>query len=437
MTHLAQDAFGTEPDSVTLQGDDRSKTLFVRLSLMMLLEFVVFGSWFATLGLVLATHGLPQIIGSAYSLGAVAAILSPLFLGAIGDRFLAAEKVLGLAHLAGGALMLTVPSVVSTGNGKLSLWAIFVYMLFFIPTLGLTNTIALRHVGKQQRWFPYIRVFGTFGWVLAGVGVGAARLSASTGVFTVAGCAGVVLGIYAFTLPVTPPLAKAARFSIGDVIGAKAFVLFRQWNFSVLMICTLLTSISLGVYNSYASPYLGALGISNVAGVLAIGQASEVLFIVVIPFALRTIGMKWSLLGGMAMWGVRFFLFIMAAKSRASIAVIGIALQGICNDFFLILSSMYIDRITPGDLKAQAQSWLIIVISGFGSGLGALVSGSGYASTVAQHPGAGGAAWIPLWLVPIGVAVLTSAIWISLFRDPPFKAAASAEYPRSPLEKRI
>jgi nucleoside transporter len=404
------------PTAVPSSSSPISVLMLVRLSAMMLLEFIVFGSWFATLGLVLATYKLPTIIGDAYSLAAVAAIFSPLCLGAIGDRFLAAQKVLGLAHLVGGALMLFMPGLVQSGKGSSVLMLIFVYMLFFMPTLGLTNTIAFRHLEGNQRMFPYVRVFGTFGWVVAGIGVGALGLSASTGVFTVAGIASFVLAAYSFTLPSTPPPAKGEKFSIADVFGAKAFVLFRHRNFTVLIICALLTSICLGVYNAFASPYLGALGISNVAGVLAIGQASEVIFIVTIPFVLSRIGMKWGLLAGMGMWGVRFLLFMLAAHGHAWFAIVGVAVQGICNDFFLILSAMYIDRVAPVDLAAQAQGWLIMVISGFGGAIGGFVGGQVYGAAVASHPDAGPTAWTPLWLVPIGAAILTGILWVCFFR---------------------
>jgi MFS family permease len=203
---------------------------------------------------------------------------------------------------------------------------------------------------------------------------------------------------------------------MGDIIGAKAFVLFRHRNFTVLILCALLTSISLGVYNAFASPYLGALGISNVAGVLAIGQTSEVIFIVTIPFVLSRIGMKWGLLAGMGMWGVRFLLFVLAAHGHAWLAIVGVALHGICNDFFLILSAMYIDRVAPVELAAQAQGWLILVISGFGGAIGGFVGGWIFGAAVAAHPEAGPTAWTPLWLVPIGAAILTGVLWISLFR---------------------
>jgi nucleoside transporter len=324
---------------------------------------------------------------------------------------------LGLAHLIGGALMFMLPSAVKAENANLVIFLIFAHMLFFMPTLGLTNAIAFHHLKGNKKTFPYVRVCGTIGWVLAGISVGAMGLSSSTGVFTFAGIASVVLGLYSFTLPNTPPNAKGAKFSIGDLIGAKSFVLFRERNFTVLILCAFLTSISLGVYNSFASPYLGALGISNVAGVLAIGQASEVIFIVCVPFVLARLGMKWALLFGMVMWGVRFLLFILASNGQTNIAIVGVALHGICNDFFLILSAMYIDRVTPAEFKAQAQSWLIMAISGFGSAAGSLISGAIFAQTVALNPQGGAAAWTPIWLVPIGSAIITAIIWISFFKS--------------------
>lgn len=392
------------------------KFLFLRLSVMMLLQFIVFGSWFATLGLVLATNKLPAIIGTAYSLGAFAAIISPILLGAIGDRFFPSQKVLGIAHLAGGCLMLALPAAVRAGDGTLTLVMIFVYMLLFQPTLGLSNAIAFRHLGHNPKAFPYTRIFATLGWVIAGLAVGALGLSASTGVFTVAGVVSIVFAVYSFTLPSTPPPAKGMPFSLGDIFGAKSFVLFKKRNFAILMLCAFLTSISLGVYNSYASPYLSVLGIKNVAGVLAIGQASEVIFIASVPFVLSRLGMKWALLVGMTMWGVRFVLFAMAGEGQAWMAIVGVALHGICNDFFLILSAMYIDRMAPVHLKAQAQSWLIMAISGYGAAAGALISGAIYGSTVALHPEAGATAWTSLWLVPIIAAAVTALLWIFGFR---------------------
>ncbi|MEU4896423.1 MFS transporter [Streptomyces sp. NPDC044780] len=392
--------------------------VFLQLIAMMLLEFAVFGSWFATVGLVLATNGLPSIIGTAFTLAAVAAIVSPMLLGALGDRFLPSQKALGLAHLLGGAVMLFLPAAVRAGGGPLVLALTFVYMLFFQPTLGLTNAIAFRHLGADQRRFPYIRVFGTIGWVLSGTVVGQLGLSSSANLFYATAVASFALGVYAFTLPDTPPSAKGVRFSLGDLVGAKAFRLMRHRNYAVLMVCALFTSISLGVYNTYASPYAGALGFSDVAGTLALGQASEVAFIVTIPFVLKHIGMKWSLFAGMCMWAVRFSLFIQAAHGAHEAAITAIVLQGICNDFFLVLAAMYIGQVAPVELMAQAQSMLILVVSGFGQCIGALTSGWIYDATVGAQAHSVPGDWGAVWSLPIVSALIAAVVWALFFRHP-------------------
>ncbi|WP_309067098.1 MFS transporter [Microbacterium sp.] len=405
-----------------------SGSLFIRLCAMMLLEFIVFGSWFATLGLVLATNGLDMIIGTAYSFAALGAIFSPMLLGAIADRYISSQKVLAGVHMVGGILLLLLPGLVAAQAGGAVLGLILVYMLFFMPTLGLTNTIAFRHLGGNDKLFPYVRVFGTIGWIVAGLGVGWAGLSASTGVFVVAAVASFALGIYAFTLPKTPPTG-GGRFSFGDLVGAKSWVLFRQRNFVIFGICALLTTICLATYNAYAAPFLGALGIENVAGVLAIGQISEVIFIVTIPFVLVRLGMKWALLGGMVMWGVRFVLFMLAAGDMPWLAIVGIALHGICNDFFLILGAMYVDQVAPVALKAQAQSYFLFVSTGLGAFLGSLVAGQVYNAVVAPSVASGESdlgAWSALWLLPIGASAVTAVLWIVFFRMSEHRATEAA-----------
>ncbi len=395
-----------------------SGALFARLSLMMLLQFIIFGSWFATLGLVLATNGLHTIIGTAYSFAALGAIFAPMLVGAIADRYISSQKVLAVVHAIGGVLLLFMPGLVASASGGMLLGLIFVYMLFFIPTLGLTNTIVFRHLAGYDKVFPYIRVFGTLGWIVAGLGVGWAGLSASTGVFVVAGIASFVLAAYAVTLPKTPPTGDG-RFSIGDLVGAKSWVLFRQRNFVIFGLCALLTCVSLSTYNAYASPFLGALGFENVAGILTIGQISEVIFIVTIPIVLIKIGMKWALFGGMIMWGVRFLLFVLAAPDMPWLAVVGIALHGICNDFFLILGAMYVDQVAPTRLKAQSQSYFLFVTTGLGAFIGSLVAGQVYNAFVAPSVEAGEndpSVWSALWMLPIGASVLTAVLWIVFFR---------------------
>lgn len=408
------------PSLSQCSSDDKATTksgVFIQLSVMMLLEFVVFGSWFATLGLVLQSHGMSSYIGVTYTLCAVAAMVSPLFLGALSDRFMESQRVLSIAHILGGLLLLLLPSLVDTQQIGLFLTCVFAYMILFMPTLGLVNSISLRHLGESRMNFAYIRICAPLGWVIAGFGIGMAGLSASVTIFIIAAVSSFVLGIYALTLPSTPPPEKGSRFTLGDLVGAKAFVLFKNRNFTILIICSLLTSISLGVYNAFAASYLSVLGISNVAGALALGQLSEIVFIATIPFVLSKIGMKKTLLVGIAMWGLRFVLFSLSPYHDSSLAVVGVALHGICNDFCVVIAAMYIDRLAPKQLAAQAQSWVILVFSGVGAAVGSILSGGLYSMFVASNPDGGSQAWTVLWAAPIVVVVVNMLIWIFMFND--------------------
>lgn len=401
------------------------KLLSARLSTVMFLQFIVFGAWFATLGLVLASNGLADIIGSAYFYSAIAAILSPLVLGSIGDRYLAPKYVLSLAHLVGATLLCVIPSAVVAGDATLTLVLIFAYMLSFQPTLSMVNSIALVALGDHQRYFPYVRLFGPLGWVFAGLVVGFCGFSASTNVFYVAAAAAAGLSLYALTLPYSAPPAVGAKFSLADALGVKAFVLFKDRRFSVLMLCILLTSISLSFYNTFASPYLSALGVENVAGTLTIGQLSEVIFIVTIPWVLAKVGIKWVFFIGMAMWSLRFALFIAAAFTDQIFAIGGVALHGICNDYFIVVAAMFIAQLAPKEMAAQAQGWLILMVSGFGAAFGSSIAGKLYVANVLPAPELGAQAWVQVWLVPIVLAIITSALWAQLY--PSQKKAPGAD----------
>jgi nucleoside transporter len=402
------------------------RSLFPRLSAMMLLEYLVFGSWYATAGLVLVSYGMGGIIGVMYSLGAVAAIVSPLFLGALADRYLPSQRVLAIAHLVGGVVMLFIPLTISAKNSGLFLLLVFVYMLFFQPTVAITNNIGFHHLGTNSRIFPYIRVFGTIGWIVAGLAVGQTGLSASTGLFFVTAAASIVLGVYSFTLPGTPAPQRGTKFRIGDVVGAQAFTLFRRRNFIVFAICGLLTSIPISMYNGYASTFLSVVGIKDVASVLTIGQMSEIVFIALIPVLLKRLGMKWMLIAGMAMWTVRYLLFVAATGSWSGWAVVAVALHGICNDFFLINGFMYVERIVSPAFKAQAQSLFVLITQGVGTVLGSLIGGWIYNGTVATAaPAAALSSWIALWIIPAVIAAAASVGFIALFhpKDDPTPAA--------------
>lgn len=392
-----------------------NKSLAVVLCLVTFFEFVVFGAWFSTLGLVLHTHGLASIIGDAYFISAIAAILSPVLLGAVCDRFMPPRIVLSLVHLTGAGLMFALPGLVLTGDSTMTLLFIFLYMLAFQPTLGMINSISLKLLGEHQTLFPYIRMFGPLGWVVVGQFIGFYGLSASTDTFYVAAISGVVMALLAFTLPHTPPPAAGEPFSWSRAFGFGALSLFKNRQFSVLMICVLLTSILLGFYNTFSATYLGALGIENVAGVLSFGQLTEVIFIGIIPWALIRYGVKKAMLFGMCMWVARFILFVTAAHEHTWAAIGGVFLHGLCNDFVIVIAAMFIARLAPAELAAQAQGLLILMVSGIGAAVGSFTSGQIFQRTVAT--GNASADWIPLWSVPIVLAVLAAIIWALFFKE--------------------
>lgn len=403
----------------------RTGVTFGRLSIMMLLQYAVLGAWFATVGLVLSTYGLASIIGFTFSLGALGAIVSPLLLGAIADRFFPTQRVLAVLHLLGGVLLLFLPSIVESGDGTLFLVVVFVYMVLFQPTVGLSNTIAFTHLGVRQRIFPWLRVFGTVGWILIGLVIGQSGLSAQTAIFIVAAICSFALGVYSFTLPSTPPPLRGTRFSWGDVVAAKAFRLLRRRNFVVFTICALLTCVPIAMYNAYSSTFLGAVGIDNVATVLVIGQASELVFIALLPLLLKWMSMKWVLVVGMATWAVRFGLFMVATDGQLWPVIAAIALHGICNDFFLIVGFMYVDKVAGPEIKAQGQAFFVFISQGVGTFIGSLIAGEVF--NVIVTPGGPLTEWILLWTVPVGVALVATLLLVTLFRPSDEVADAVAE----------
>lgn len=409
----ADSSLNSSPDTPEWQHLLRPLSLI--LCLVTFAEFVVFGAWFSTLGLVLHQHNLAAIIGDAYFISAVAALLSPVLLGAVCDRFIAPKWVLSGIHIVGAVIMFSLPAAVHAGSENTVLIMVFLYMLAFQPTLALINSITLKLLGNKQSFFPYIRMFGPLGWVFVGQVIGAMGLSASTDTFVIAAVSGIAMALFVLLLPYTPPPAAKEPFSWSRSLGLGALQLFKNPRFTVLMICILLTSIMLGFYNTFSSPYLGALGITNVAGVLSFGQLTEVIFICIIPWALARFGVKRALLFGILMWIVRFVLFVSASFEQPWAAIGGVILHGLCNDFVIVIAAMFIARLAPPELAAQAQGLLILMISGVGAAIGSITSGAIYQVTV--QVGEQTTDWIMLWSVPIVLACAAAFIWGIFFKD--------------------
>ena len=337
----------------------------LKLSVMMFLQFFVWGAWFVTLFLVLGKEGLSGIIGRCYSTAPIAAIVAPLFLGLVADRFFSSEKVMAALMLVGGALILMVPGAIAKGNGEMVVWLITGHMLCYMPSIGLGNSIAFTHLPMDV--FPRVRVWGTIGWIVAGLVAGFLGWSDSVHLFHMAGGAAIALGLFSFFLPHTPPPAGDQPLNLRALLMVDAFSLFKKPAFAVFVLCSALICIPLAYYYSNASGFLGNMGFEQAASAMSVGQMTEIVFMLLLPFFFRKLGVKWMVMIGMVAWISRYLLFAWGAPEQVVwMLFAGIALHGICYDFFFVTGFMYTDRVAPPAIRGQAQSMLIFFTQGIG-----------------------------------------------------------------------
>ncbi len=389
-----------------------------RLSLMMFLQFFVWGAWYVSVGVFMGERGLGGAIAWAYTVGPIAAIVSPFFLGMIADRFFASQRVLGALHLLGGAAMLAAPWAAAQGP-RVFIAVLLLHMLCYMPTLALSNAVAFRNLADQEKQFPLVRVFGTLGWIAANLlvsaGFGADALPLQ---FNVAGAAAIALGLYSFTLPDTPPPAAGRRVSARDVLGLDALALLRDRSFLVFLVSSFLICIPLAAYYAFAPVFAESQGFENTAATMSYGQMSEVLFMLAMPLFFARLGVKWMLLAGMIAWVLRYGLFAGAAAQGVGALVIGgILLHGICYDFFFVTGFIYTDRKAGRDIRAQAQGMLVLVTQGLGLGIGAQVMGAVVKQFTAGGAAGGKVDWASVWLVPCIASLVVAALFFALFRD--------------------
>jgi nucleoside transporter len=378
---------------------------------MMFLQFFLWGGWYVTVGNFMKAHNMEANIAWAYSVGPIAAIISPFFLGMVADRFFATERVLAILHLIGGGILLAMPSV-DPGTFKMLL---LLHMLCYMPTLGLTNTLAFHNVANAEKQCPIIRVFGTIGWIVAGLLVSAVLHADTSPIqFYVAGGAGVLLGLYSFTLPHTPPPSRGKQTTVRDILGLDSLALMKNPSFSVFMISSVLICIPLAFYYAYAPVFVGDIGIADPASKMSFGQMSEFFFMLVMPLFFARLGVKWMLFVGMLAWVVRYGLFAAASTNHMLALVLGgIVLHGICYDFFFVTGQIYVDKKASAAIRGQAQGFLVLVTQGVGMLIGAQLSGA-----IHDHYKVGEAVqWQMVWLIPCIAAGVIMVLFAALFRD--------------------
>ena len=391
-----------------------------RLSVMMFLELFVWGAWYVTRGNFMAAHGMKSAIYLAYTVGPLAAILSPFFLGIVADRFFASERVLSVLHLIGAAAMFAAAAAGAAQMQGLFIAMLLLHMLAYMPTLSLTTTIGLHHLTNPEKQFPLIRVFGTFGWIAANLVVSTLFKADNSSIqFYVTGAAATLLAIFSLALPNTPAPAKGRPVSARAILGLDSLSLMKSPSFAIFIISSFLICIPLAAYFAYAPVFAAAVGFKAPAAALSLGQVSEVFFMIVMPVFFVRLGVKYMLLLAMAAWAVRYAFFACAAPAEVEwMLIVGVLLHGICYDFFFVTGFIYADKKSSADTRGQVQGFLVLVTQGLGMLVGAQLSGFIFNSIVVGQGATLLHQWQKFWLIPSLASLVIMVIFFLAFRDP-------------------
>jgi nucleoside transporter len=395
----------------------------IQLSLMMFLQFFIWGGWFVTLGTFLGNdlNATGAETGMAFSTQSWGAIIAPFFIGLIADRYFNAEKILGILHLIGAVIMYYMAQAESF-NAFYPL--VFAYMVAYMPTLALVNSVSFFQMKDPAKEFSLIRVFGTIGWIVAGLVISyvfhwdskeSISQGALSNTFIMVAIASLILGLISFTLPKTPPSQSDGAISISDILGLDALKLLKDRNFLMFFITSILICIPLAFYYQQANPFLVELEMENPTGKMTLGQISEVLFMLLLPFFFKKFGFKKTLLVGMLAWAVRYALFAYGnAGELTFMLIMGIALHGICYDFFFVSGQIYTDFKAGEKVKSAAQGLITLATYGIGMLVGFWVAGKisdKYTLTDGSHD------WEVIWMIPAVFALGVMVLFIVVFKD--------------------
>ena len=399
-----------------------TKTRF-QLSLMMFMEFFIWGAWWVTFGTFLNSNlnasGSESAL--AFSTQSWGAIIAPFFIGLIADRYFNAERILGILHLIGAGLMYLMAD---TSDFSLFYPFVFAYYLAYMPTLALVNSVSFFQMNDPAKEFSNIRVFGTIGWVTAGMVISyifhwdspsAIESGALKNTFLMTAVASAILGLFSFSLPKTPPSMSENRgVSISDILGLDALSLLKDRNFLMFFVASVLICIPLAFYYQYTNLFLVDMGMPNPTGKMALGQVSEALFLLLLPIFFKRFGFKKTLLVGMAAWAIRYTLFAYGdAGELTFMLLIGIALHGICYDFFFVSGQIYTDFKAGDKVKSAAQGMITLATYGVGMLIGFWVAGKIFDMYTAGDNND----WNQIWLLPAGFAVGVLILFFVIFKD--------------------
>lgn len=408
-------------------------TIKIRLGTMMFLQFFIWGGWFVTLGTFLSQNlgaDGPQT-GMAFSTQSWGAIIAPFFIGLIADRFFNAERILAVLHLIGAVLMY----LMAQATDFAAFYPLVLgYMLAYMPTLALVNSVSFGQMQQPEREFGQIRVWGTIGWIAAGLVISylfgwdaaeAIAAGALQNTFLMCAAASLALGLYSFTLPATPPAARGSQVKLGELLGLDALKLLKDRNFALFFVSSILICIPLAFYYQNANPFLTAVGVENATGKMTLGQVSEVAFMLALPLFLNRFGIRWTLILGMAAWVLRYVLFAYGdAGSGMALLLVGIALHGICYDFFFVSGQIYTNSKAGPAYKSAAQGLITLATYGIGMLIGFSVAGQ----VTQAYTTAAGADWTQIWLFPAGFAAAVLVLFALIFKNETLTAAQDGRH---------
>ncbi|MCG2587496.1 MFS transporter [Rhodohalobacter sulfatireducens] len=401
------------------------KTTIARFCIMMFFQFFIWGAWYTSIAIYMGNEGMGNLTHWPYTVNPISAIIAPFIVGLIADRYFATEKVLGILHIIGAIFMFSAPF--ASDYPLLFILLIFGHCLCYMPTLSLSNSITFHHINDQQSEFPVIRVFGTMGWIIAGLVV-----SFGLGIFVSNGLKpeqtslpiflsalfSLLLGVYAFTLPHTPPKGSNTPVSLKSIFGIDAFKQLGSRSFYIFLMCSLLISIPLAAYFNFTQVFLNDTGFTNLAAVQTIGQFSEIIFMLLMPFFFIRLGVKWMLGVGMFAWVVRYALFAAGATDQVTWMILsGIALHGICYDFFYVTGHIYVDMKSNDKIRGQAQGLLVLLTYGIGMLIGAQLAGISYNNLLGDATSMTLSNWESFWILPAVLAAVVLTIFIIFFKE--------------------
>jgi nucleoside transporter len=389
----------------------------IKLSTMMFLEFFIWGSWFVTMGTYLGKtlHASGTQNATAYATQALGAIIAPFVIGLIADRYFSAQKILGVLHIIGAAFMFYESKA---PNFSSFYPVILAYMIIYMPTLALVNSVSFKQMTNPSKEFPPIRIFGTFGWIVAGVVIGWLGWEQSNSLsltFLMASVASLILGLLSFALPETPPVKKGQKTTISDIIGLDSIGMLKNRSYLIFFLASVAICIPLAFYYNFTNPFLNEIGMKKAAGIQALGQVSEFIFMAAMPFFFVRLGVKKMLALGMLAWGLRYVFFAYGDVGPGYwMLIAGIVIHGVCYDFFFVTGQIYTDKLAGDRFKSAAQGFITLATYGVGMLIGFTVSGpivDHYQTSPTSHN------WQTIWLIPGAIAAVVLVLFLLFFTD--------------------